>query len=217
MMLRSPYAFPLRSRQAIISFLTNKTPKRCAYFGRHTYYPLAWNIKVYNSDETGWNNGNPDYSVTSEYDAAWEAHLATVAHCRTGETFRDLYFSGACEDGLRYYLNGYAGDCKFTIEGRSGGWLCMTQWMDTTQWMIDATIKGGNSTDFIEYLQTLPFKRLRELYRLVVKLDRDIQPDEEVSYQFNFRRYLWEQEHREEQAQRYPEAVPANFTAGAFI
>ena len=213
-MPRIPYSFPLRSRRAIVEFLTN--PKRRRWY-HHTLYPLCWNIKVYRYDETGWNNGDPNEPVSAAYDTAWTAHLTATANCRTGETFQDRYFAWACDDVLRHYFEGYytiypgdPADCTFTVEGRSGGWLCLTQWQGKT-------ISGGYSDDFTQWLEELPYETLRGFYRLIVQLDHDLQPEAEISHQFNFRRTLWEEEHREEQAKHYPEAVPANFTAGMFI
>lgn len=203
-MAKCPYNFSLRSRTDIIGFLTER--KRAYFTWRTGYAPLTWNIKVYDYDSSGLNRGQPDYPITRRYDVAWQQWLQEIANCCTGETNEEQLFWRACEDGLRYYLEDYTVwpgddvDAKFAVLGRSGGYLCLEKWNGHQLWHCG----HGGAADFERFLQKLPFKELRELYKLVVCLDRDIQPEAEVSHQFHFYRADWEQENAESLAHPYP-------------
>lgn len=212
--MKNPYNFGLKSRRDIIDFLTEGGRH---YYDRHGSYPLSWNIKVYRYDETGNNNGNPDYAIDPALNDAWEAHLEEKANYCSGETYGSQYFWRACEEGLSYFFDcdvtvypGDVVDCKFYALGRMGGHLCLAEWEGH-----DLARMGKD--DFQEFLENLDYQRLRQLYRFVVCLDKDINPERELSYNFNFLRSEWESEYKEEQALKFPYALPENYREGAAI
>ncbi|PSB68601.1 hypothetical protein C7B61_00240 [filamentous cyanobacterium CCP1] len=215
---KCPYDFSLRSRQAIISFLT---PKGRSYVTwRNGYAPLTWNIKCHSYDSSGHNHGQYDYPIDHAHDAAWSAWLQQMANPRLEERNEDRLFWQACEDGLNGYRHGYATvwpgekiDGKFAVVGNSGGYLCLESWHGHRLWHRC----GGGADDFLAWLRELPFKQLRELYKVVVCLDQDVQPEAEVSYQFHLQRMYWEEEHIHKLAMAFPHEVEGNYTAGAFI
>ncbi|MBE9109314.1 hypothetical protein IQ273_07785 [Nodosilinea sp. LEGE 07298] len=215
---KCPYDFSLRSRQDIITFLTRRG--RSYFTWRTGYAPLTWNIKCHRYDNSGHNRGRKDYPINCAYDAVWSAWLEQIANPCTGERNEDRLFWQACEDGLRDYRYGYATvwpgeeiDGKFIVLGRSGGYLCLESWNGHRLWHRGS----GGADDFLDWLRELPFRQLRELYKLVVCLDQDIQPEAEISYQFHFQRMQWEEEHIHKLAMTFPHEAVGNYTAGAFI
>jgi hypothetical protein len=216
--MKCPYKFPLRSRDDIIGFLTSGG--RSYFTFRTGYAPLTWNIKVYSYDKSGLNHGQPYCSLNRDYDDGWAQWLQETANRCTGETNEDQLFWRACEDGLRYFLEGdytiWPGDeadATFAVLGRSGGYLCLKTWNGHQLWHY----RNGGREDFEQFLGELPYRELRQLYKLVVSLDQDIKPDAEVSHQFSFYRSQWEEDHTHELAMEFPHRVPGNYTCGAFI
>lgn len=181
-----PYEFPLETRHAIEDFVCGHAVHRERFGKAH----FAWNVKVHGLDTSG---HHPDFKNDPAFDARWNELVEKD----------DELFWEACSDGLRHWLDGEyttwpgddQGDYKFHVEGRSGGWLCLTE------------IKGLGRLDF-DGMADLK-ARVREmedadlvrLYRTLVSVDRDArEPAKEVAYQLAFRRQHLEDEWKNEAA-----------------
>lgn len=176
-----PYDFPLEEKQAIIEFL-------CAHKfhdtdGRHSDSGLAWNVKVHGLDTSGKHEG---FSPDPAMDDAWQTHIDG----------NESFFWDAASDALSVYTSGdattYPGDdqgsYKFTVSGRSAGWLVLTE-IDGKPLTFDSL------PDFREALQEMDDAVLAKLYKLVVTVDKDTaDPAKEMAYHYANARQAWEED-----------------------
>jgi hypothetical protein len=172
------YAAPLRSRKAIVAFLTEHTSY---YRNLSTCSPLAWNVKDYRSD-LSFDNLTKVWRESGEYgpDEVWldsEDYLK-AAREKYDEVKDDLWGwaiesarDHAKEDcGNRTLWDGTELQVEYGFYGRSGGWLLMTRFEG---WNLTRYDRG----DFEELLEDMPYGELRSLYQLVVQCDHDFRPE----------------------------------------
>jgi hypothetical protein len=197
-MTTSPYSFPLRSRKAITEFLA----------AHDSYHPmnswnggfcLAWNIKVNMNFDTSGKHGEP---VNAKYDDAWLRYL--------NEDNGEL-FNLACENGLRHYVDDEwtnypgieQGEWRFTVNGRSGGWLLLENapaWLPKPHGWKSHRMTWDNRSEYNDWLAELDFATLMRFYRAVVVLDADLSKvsiRKEMEYQFSDLRASWEEDQTE--------------------
>jgi hypothetical protein len=195
-MPKCPYTFPHRSRKAMLAYLSD-------HFGYHPMnswnggFVLAWNIKVHSFDEMG-KSAPADYPVQARFDAQWREHVND-----NPELFNEL-----CEDATRYYTHkewtNYPGveqgEWEFGINGRSGGYMILEEapgWLPAPRRWRMASMIWESRSDYQDWLQELDTDTLRQFYRAVRVLDRDLRPEAcaaELSYQASFARYNWERD-----------------------
>jgi hypothetical protein len=166
----APYEFPLRTKADIAAFLAGH-----AYHGdgrgpRH----LAWDIKVHSFDTGGRVEGF-EHQPDPAFDGLWAAYVKANAH---------HLHQQAAGDGLRPYLDGEAtsylgdqGDFTFSVGGRSGGWLELTEFKGTK-------LGFDSLQEVIETYLGMDDEDLARLYVGVVCFDKDIDPEQEMAYQF---------------------------------
>lgn len=205
--MKRPFPLPLRSRQWIIDYVMNHQlyhPMNSWNGGR----VLAWNIKVNMRYDQSGQIGERGEPVEPRFDARWEAHLDTDAGY-------DL-FHEACENALRYYTEDALwtpwpgpgpdkagktrweqGQFKFTVNGRSGGYLILTHWPGPQPrgWALYPMIWSSKG-HLEDWLNGLSWKELRLLHEVMANLDYDLRPEairNEMEYQFNWLRTQWEE------------------------
>lgn len=186
------YTFPHKSRISIIEFLINHQN----YGGwNHPYRgwsPLAWNVKVHYVDQTGGRNSKNAQPIDPLLDEEWEDFMT--------ENMDDLW--SLIIEGARNYLleklyttypGKDQGDWKFCFGGCSGGWLILEKWKN------DNFLKMAHKESWVDYLNNLSFSDLTILYKAVRCMDVDFTKEkvkDEVNYQLNFQRILWEEQIR---------------------
>lgn len=188
-MKKASYSFPLKSRAAIVDFLT-----RDGRSYHYTRYRFAWNVKTYTAAFDGAALRKHIPGLDPALDSAWES---TMEHD-----------SGAfwewCEDAGRHvsdgewasYLGADQGDWEFSFAGRSGGWLVLEKWRGRDVRDLDP----AELMDPEEW----PFADLRAFYRGIVCADSDFTPANaalNVECEAAFRRGQWEEGIRDEQDQ----------------
>lgn len=198
-----PYTYPLTDRAAIEAWLGEHE----AYVPMNTCnggFCLAWDIKCNYHWDTSGVAYRDQFKLEERYDEAWEQVI---------ESDNEMFYE-ACEDATRMYTGGEwtrypgieQGEYKFSISGRSGGWMLL----DTCP-IADATLVWADRGDFQQWLQDLDNEDLNTFYQTIVQLDHDLSRDacrQEMEYQYAYRRSVWEEEQveMEERAARKLEA-----------
>jgi hypothetical protein len=158
------YRYPHRTRLDMAAFIAGHAFHR----ERHGSTYLAWNIKVHGADMSGKVEGS-DAAVDPELDALWNKYA---------EQHGDSLFWDACRDGIRAYVDGEAttypgtdqGEFTFKTQGRSGGWLVLTEWRGRDM--------GFDSRmEMVETLLEMEPEELSALYAAIVCFDDDIRPE----------------------------------------
>lgn len=200
-MTKSPYTFPARSRVDMILYLED----HASYHPMNSWnggFCLAWKIKCnFTFDTSGIDKGEP---VNRAWDAAWKEHVEAD---RDGTLFWD-----AAQSGLRQYVEGEwtnypgieQGEWSFATNGRSGGWLILTDapsWACLPRGWASCRATWESRADFSSWLEALDFDTLRRFYRAIRVLDADLSRDaikSEMEYQYAWLRVLWEEARQEE-------------------
>lgn len=203
--MKRPFPLPLRSKQWIIDYVMNHQlyhPMNSWNGGR----VLAWNIKVHMDFDQSGQIGNRGEPVEARFDARWNAHV---------DADDGTLFAEACESALSYYLEGLwtpwpgpgpikgktrweQGQFKFTVNGRSGGYLILTHWpgpLPRPTWRIYPLIWESRA-DLEYWLDGQSWKNLRLLHEVMANLDYDLRPDairSVMEYQYNWLRSQWEE------------------------
>ncbi len=194
MKTKRPYTYPHKSHKAIIDYLINHKDYKGWNHPYRGYSPLAWNVKVYDVDKTGGRKSKYAEPIDPLLDDKWEDFVT--------ENMDDLW-SRIIEDAQSLYIEGdYCtypgddqGDWKFCFGGRSGGWLILSEWKN------DNFLKMDSKNSWEDYLDDSSFSNLTILYKAVRCMDADFTREkiqDEVNYQMNFQRVLWEEEIRNE-------------------
>lgn len=200
---KRPYPLPHRSRKAIVEYV----------MGHQLYHPvnynnggvvLAWNIKVRRWDfESGHHPGGEKNEP--RFDAAWKAHLET----REGQDT----FAQACEMGLFQYMEGgwtpWPGGedgYKFTTNGRSGGYLILTDWPGPAPrfWRTYPMVWDDRSGLRSWLEESLSIADLRKLYGVMACLDYETRPEaisDAMAYGYAWIRHLWEEDLLEDESE----------------
>lgn len=189
-MPKTPYSFPLKSRAAIVEFLTRDGR---AYDGRR--YNFAWNVKTYGASF----DGDSLRQHFPDLDPALDAEFQEVA-----ESDPSLFWHWL-EDASRYVGDGEwcsypgddQGDWQFAFAGRSGGWLVLEKWRGRD-------MRGIDFADMLDP-EEWSFSDLRAFYRGIVCADSDFTPAKaarEVEWQAAAYRDQWESERRTEQEEQ---------------
>lgn len=194
-MKRSPYTFPHRSRKAMLAYLGDHE----SYVPMNTWnggFVLAWNIKVHRFDEMG-HCGGCDAPANARFDSQWRDEL---------ESNHNL-FNECCENATRQYTEGEwtnypgieQGEWQFGINGWSGGYMILTHtptWCPSPcRWRCFPMVWESRG-DYQEWLGELDTPTLKQFYRAIRVLDRDLRREacgQEVSYHFAWRRSQWEE------------------------
>jgi hypothetical protein len=180
------YRAPLRSREDIIGFLTDREA------WSRGYSPLVWNVKCYHADltfdhlvdvfRTSGEYGDDDrYLDFPEFlDPARKEYEEAVL----GGDLWEWSIEGARRsvidlDTYRSLWDGSSIDVSYEFKGRSGGWLCV-------ETHNGANIAQMNQEAFREYLEALAYTDLRRLYQLVVQNDHDFRR-EAIKTEIEFR------------------------------
>lgn len=162
---------------------------------------LAWNIKIYNNDETGHSGSE---KVNSKYDKLWEKYLKDTPE----------FFGWCCEDGLGFvgkkfrqynWNEGVPGieECDYELvqAGRSGGWLILESFdgvgvsdlQDNIESFVD-TLEEHEANEGQDYAEEIldeiegNVDLLEKLKIFCESLDK-FDATEEWNHQCNFRRY----------------------------
>ena len=189
---KNPYTVPLRRRKDIENYLVHHE----AYWPASSWnggFVLSWNVKVYGLD---WSGKSGDETVNPYYDAQWEAY------CNKNSS--DL-FVNVCEDATYEVTHGgYStfpgtdqGSYEFFLNGRSGGHLCLSKCEIVPQPYAWSSIPFSfrDRAHWWDYVTTLNFDDLRQLYRAIVCMDADFtreKAEAEVNYHLNRYRAEWE-------------------------
>ena len=202
---KCPYTWPHRSRKAMVEYLSEHEhyhPMNSVNGG----FVLSWNIKVYDPDSSGTWEGK---KTRDDLNDAWEQHVRDTP---------DLFYQ-ACENALRMWIDGEwtnypgieKGDWKFGVNGRSGGYLILTDapgWCPAPRaWRMFRMI-WDDSASYRDWLDSLDTATLRKFYRAVRVIDHDLSRDKikaEMKYQYHFLRTLWEEERDQEETARAEE------------
>lgn len=121
MVTEGPYTYPCTERADVIKFLAAHQSYHPAAQRWNGGFVLAWNIKVpYNFDTSG-AAYREDFRFEPRFDAAWDAAVEED----------DMLFGEVSADATRRYTDG-DWDWKFSINGRSGGWMILTDWSGPT-------------------------------------------------------------------------------------
>lgn len=192
--MKTPYAFPLRSRAGMMDYLGEHE----SYWPMHSWnrgFVLSWNVKVYNADATGRSGCE---AVNPAYDARWEAHV---------KQSRGALFRRACEEAASYLLDGEYSTCPgadqgayaFALNGRNGGhmWLSHCNIVAQPRAWAMAPFIFHDREHWNDYLNTLLFPDLRKLYKAIACMDQDFTREKitaHISHHLNHYRYEWELE-----------------------
>ena len=190
-----PIVYRSQTRTAIIKELIGHT-MHSQRFGPSR---LAWDIKVHSFDSSG---KCEDYPGNLAFDSQWAAVVE--------DSDEDL-FSIATGSALSYYLDGEymtypgddQGDYKFEVEGRSGGWLVLSEVAGLSN------LGWDSQSEMEDALLAMDADDLTKLYRVVVNLDHDVTADKiktEMAYQYALERSRREEEWLDEAA---PTAAPS--------
>lgn len=199
-----PYTYPSQTRSEVIAELIKHTVHKD---GPYADFRLAWNIKLYDFDTSG--KGVEAWPVDPQFDERWEEELRGSSgqeiYERAQESALSRYIGG---EGRKGVLSEYTtwpgddqGDYGFNVEGRSGGWLVLSEikGLGKLQW--------AGQGEMEEALKDLDADELRKLYRVVCSLDHDVtrtKAAQEMAYQYAFIRNQNEEDWKDE-----PEASPA--------
>jgi len=171
----------------------NPTP----YSDRHSFYPVSWDIKVYNytTDGKTWPDGSEieagEGKVDPAFDDNWEAYLDEG----NGETRYRLFYE-ACEWALENLCDGYffegmgspnedlgKVEYKFYTAGRSGGHLVLDSFDEVKMTNIKSV---GDMLEHSPAWIDLLWRACKEVSRYVAVRDK------EISYYYNSKRIDWE-------------------------
>lgn len=162
---------------------------------------LAWNIKVWNNDETGHSGSE---KLNSKYDKLWDKYLKDTPE----------FFGWCCEDGLGFvgkkfrqynWNEGIPGieccDYELVQAGRSGGWLILErfanvdlfQYKDDIELLLTILQEDEDKIDIEDLCETLAniedlSDSLTALKIFCESLDK-FDATKEWNHQCNFRRY----------------------------
>lgn len=191
-----PYTYPAQTRSEVIAELIKHSMHRDGYGP----FRLAWNIKLRDFDSSG--KGVTDYPADPQFDQRWEEELQGNSGQRIYERAQEgalSQFVGGTLPGLRSEYTTYPGDDQgdygFSIEGRSGGWLVLSEVAGLGR------LGWGSQAEMEEALKELDADELRKLYRVVRNLDRDVTPAkaaQEMAYQYAYIRNEQEEEWKAE-------------------
>lgn len=193
----APYRFPLKSRAAIVDYLTRDG--RSYHYRR---YRFAWNVKTHGARFDGATLRKINPGLSPDLDSAWDSYV---------EKTEGLFWIW-CEDAARGICDGEwtsypgddQGDWDLSFAGRSGGWIVLEKWRGRS--MVDF-----DPADFAEW----SWPDLVAFYRGIVCADSDFTPAKaaaEVQYFAACDREQWEEEKRAErnaQAERMAESIMA--------
>ena len=177
----APYAFPLKSRAAMTDYILD----RRGYYESGRKYPFSWNVKAH---YVNYDRPKGECVLDPALDVAWAKHVekcAWICEAAFEDARREL-----SEGEWTSYPGDDQGDWKFDFLGKSGGHLCLISWRG-------AGLSGRGGEDIRDWLAEAPFAKLRTFYRALVCMDSDFTPrkaSENVEYQLNFLRGLWEEE-----------------------
>lgn len=183
--MKAPYTFPLRSRAAMVEFLTRDGRS----YG-YRRFRFAWNVKAHAArfDGDTLRKINPD--LDPAFDSTWDAHCD-----KNGDSMFWVWCGNAARvvsDGdWTSYPGDDQGDWDFAFAGRSGGWLVLQKWRGRD--MVDL-----DPSDFLDP-EIWPFADLRAFYRGIVCADQDFTPAKaaaEIEYFAACDRGIWEEEIR---------------------
>ncbi|AOG03464.1 hypothetical protein [Bosea sp. RAC05] len=197
-----PYAFPEATRSEIMArLLKHASHPTNMQFGR----ALAWNIKIHDYDELAKTGEN---EVDAAFDVLWKARLAGDG---------DLFWS-ASSDALMQYVNAEAttwpgddqGDWEFRTEGRSGGWLILSQWQGRR-------MEFSSFDEYQVFLEELSDPELVNFYKGIAVFDADLaSPREIFDSHMNFRRFEVESIWRSTPALAVDDALTYDLPAAEF-
>jgi hypothetical protein len=193
MKTKCPYTFPHKSRKAMTEYLAEHEHYHPASSWNGGFV-LAWNIKVHFSFDT---MGGHDATRTPSRDAAWKKYLEN----------HDVFWN-CCEDAIRQYTDGEwanypgieQGEWSFGINGRSGGYLVLTEapgWLPAPRAWKAFSMIWESSFAYKDWLSELDFPTLKRFYRAIRVLDHDLRREaikSEMEYQYSFQREVWEDE-----------------------
>lgn len=195
---KCPYSFPLRKRADIIARL-GEHESYCPMNSWNGGFCLAWNIKVHNFDSMG----GGDYLRKPENDSEWESYVENS----------DSIFWDACGDATRYYTDSEwsnypgieQGEWKFSINGRSGGYMLLEDspgWLPLPRGWTCHKATWESRAHFVEWLGELDYSTLLRFYKAMQVLDSDLSREncrKSLESAFGFLREQWEEERAEEQ------------------
>ena len=208
------YQFTAKTRAEKIDYILNRSSRSYDY--GHSQYMWAWDVKVY-PDFSGDNLRKHIPELNPAYDERWDEIC---------ENDNGSVFYNAIEDAQRDYAEGEwcsypgndQGDWKFGFEGRSGGWLVLTEYRGKR---MDRSPLEGDMGEFCSlaanwrWLFELPLEdeygdenylawdddKLDAFYRGIVTADVDFTPENATAnveyYAAHYRLRLeeeWDQE-----------------------
>ena len=182
------YVAPLRSKAAILAFLGDcpLTDDRGGYNYNHENYLFCFNVKVHASVDLSFDTLLAKAVEMGELDKARAADSVWVKQAREaydkyGEeelynlAIEDCQKSVHDCDSYKMLWNGTGAIADWAFLGRSGGWLCLTE--------FDGIKMDGFGK---EELAELDFKTLNRLYRFIVQRGHDFREEAIVNeIQFN--------------------------------
>lgn len=183
-----PYTYPHTTIAEQKSYILNHQDYAR---NREGFWPIAWNIKVYNCDPTG-HSGEGSEPITPALDDAWAKHL---------ESHDDLFWM-AVEEALRNsqtidgeyctYPGDDQGDWKFEVRGRSGGWLVLTHWEPRRG--ANIPFESGSRDDWENYVnEEMSDTQITLLYQALRCMDQDFaKPAQYINDAYAELRGQWE-------------------------
>ena len=203
------YAAPLKSRAAIIAWLTDRAlTDRGRHHGLFTFDVKLHHLKTDFTYLCGLarKNGDLPANASPRYMAAVEAVY---------DESRDAIWEAATEDACRQVTeddtnrmlwDGSGTVAEWEFAGRSGGWLVLTEF-DGVKFAEAIRASCMNQTDWAaEFFAETGYKYLRNLYRFLLQCAHDFRrPESDVEYSaaFNlFANFAHEVETDEQEAAR---------------
>ena len=187
--MKKPYSFPLRSRAAIVEFLTRRG--RSYHYQR---YAFAWDVKTHTARFDGAALRVHAPELDPALDSAWDAYTDAAGGALFWEWCEDAARnSGVTEGEWTSYPGDDQGDWDFSFAGRSSGWIVLEKWRGRDMRDLDP----AELADPEEW----PFEDLRAFYRGIVCADQDFTPAKaaaEIEWFAADTRARWEEERREE-------------------
>lgn len=191
--MKSKYIFPHKSRKSIIQYFTNHTQYQGWNHPSRGWSPFAWNVKIYNEDESGGWATKIHEPLDPLLNEEWEIYY---------KKNQFVIWDNVIEDCRNYYRKHYTtypgddqGDWEFCFGGRSGGWMILEKWRNTN------FLSKFSRFEFLDWLDELSFSDLFTLYKAIRCMDVDFtreKMESNFNYNLSFYRVNWENNLKEE-------------------
>jgi hypothetical protein len=215
---KCPYTYPARSREAMAKYIATGCGRE--YWGDHKPYPLHYRVKAYSLDLTFehlWDRFAPEHfpsDVREQGGTVLERYKIVCRHEYDGlskDDSSDTLWTWGVEEAWRSLNDGdtyrmlWSGaetyDVKFSLRGRSGGWLCIDYFEG---YKLD--VGADELYNQLNNPEEISFIKLRIFYMLARQWEVDFTGEKaasEIEYQAAFQFFVnvceraWEHDKKE--------------------